>query len=126
MKTLAVAVAAGLGLSCCITSPVVATPESRNLFVDGASAKHLSRQGMLEIAAIPYHHAGIRRPVFHIMVTDPDRAEVRSGREPKHYGDMFTVFEVRKKAGHWRLVSGSVKDTEWVQSYSHIIPAPEN
>jgi hypothetical protein len=94
--------------------------------VDGACAKYLSWQGLLEIAAIPKDHTGIRKPVYHIMVTEPDRAEVRSGREPKHYGNTFTVFEVRKKSGHWRLVAGSVKDTEWVQSYSHIIPAPDN
>ena len=94
--------------------------------VDGACAKYLSRQGILEIAAIPKHHPDIRAPVYHIMVTDPDRAEVRSGREPKHYGDMFTVFEVHKRGAHWRLVAGSVKDTEWVRSYSHIVPAPDN
>ena len=55
-----------------------------------------------------------------------DRAEVYSGRRPQKIGDMFTKFEVHRKAGHWRLVQDSVHDTELVQSYSHIIPARDN
>jgi hypothetical protein len=86
--------------------------------IDGACAKYLSRQGMLEIAAIPNDHPDIRKPVYHIMVTDRDRAEVYSGRRPQKYGDMFTVFEVHRKASHWRLVQGSVKDTELIRIYS--------
>jgi hypothetical protein len=86
--------------------------------VDGACAKYLSRQGMLEIDAIPNDHPDIRKPVYHIMVTDRDRAEVYSGRRPQKVGDMFITFEVRRKAGHWRLVPGSVKDTELVRVYS--------
>jgi hypothetical protein len=94
--------------------------------VDGACAKYLSRQGILEIAIIPSDHPEIRKPVYHIMVTDRDRAEVYSGRRPRKIGDMFTVFEVRQKGGHWRLVQDSAKDTELVQSYSHIVPARDN
>ena len=113
-----------LALLLALVATSVAGPQRPD--VDGACAKYLSRQGMLEIAAIPNDHAGIRKPVYHIMVTDRDRAEVYSGRRPQKIGDMFTKFEVHRKAGHWRLVQDSVHDTELVQSYSHIIPARDN
>jgi hypothetical protein len=96
-----------------------ASPQLPNIY--GPYAKCLSRKETLEIAAIPYHHSGMRKPVFDIVVTDRDRAHVHSGRLGK-VGDMSTYFEVRKSAGHWRLVPGSVQDAETVRVYSNGIP----
>jgi hypothetical protein len=79
--------------------------------VDGACAKYLSHQGVLEITAIAYDHPDIRKPVYHIIVTDRDRAKVYSGRRPR-IGDIVTEFGVRRKGGHWRLVAGSVNDSD--------------
>ena len=105
-----------------LVSVTVASPQRPDV-EGGPYAKYLSEQGVLEIAAIPNHHENIRKPVYYIRMTDRDRAEVYSGRRPQ-IGDHFTAFEVRRKAGHWRLVPGSIHDTERVRTYSHIIPAP--
>jgi len=90
----------------------------------GAYAKYLSRQDLLEIAAIPNNHANIPKPVFRVIaVTGRDQAEVYSGRRPQKIGDIFTTFEVRRTGGHWRLVPGSAMDTELVRVHSWTEPS---
>src|SRR2546428_9635138 len=82
--------------------------------VNGAFADYLSWQDMLEIAALPYGHSEIRRPVYGIYMTARDRAEVGSGRRPKNPGDKFTTFWAHRASGHWYIVKGSVSDEEMV------------
>ena len=110
MKPLAT-LAAVLSVSCStpqVTPPYAAAPpEVDRRFAD------LSRQDMLEIAALPDGHLEIRKPVFWIHMVDPGWAEVESGPRPKKAGDKFTRFSVHKERGRWVIVKGSVHD-DWM------------
>ena len=110
MKPLAI-LAAVLSVSCStpqVTPPYAAAPpEVDRRFAD------LSRQDMLEIAALPDGHPEIRKPVFWIHMVDPGWAEVESGPRPKKAGDKFTRFSVHKERGRWIIVKGSVHD-DWM------------
>jgi hypothetical protein len=110
MKPLAI-LAAVLSVSCStpqVTAPYAAAPpEVDRRFAD------LSRQDMLEIAALPDGHPEIRKPVFWIHMVDPGWAEVESGPRPKKAGDKFTRFSVHKERGRWVIVKGSVHD-DWM------------
>ena len=110
MKPL-VMLAAALSVSCStpqVTPPyAAASPEVDRRFAD------LSRQDMLEIAALPNSHPEIRKPVFWIHMVDAGWAEVESGPRPKKAGDKFTRFSVQKEKGHWVIVKGSVHD-DWM------------
>jgi hypothetical protein len=107
MKPLAMIVA--VSFASCSTPQVglayAATPPE----VDRRFA-NLSRQGMLEIVALPDRRPEILKPVFWIHMVDSQWAEVESGPRPKKAGDKFTRFSVRKEKGHWVIVKGSVHD----------------
>ena len=110
MKPLAV-VAVVISTSCmiaCATPLHAATrPEVDRRFAD------LSRQGMLEIVALPDAHPEILKPVFRIHMVDSEWAEVESGPRPKKAGDKFTRFSAHKERGHWVVVKGSVYE-DWM------------
>jgi hypothetical protein len=107
MKPLAI-LAAVLSVSCStpqVTPPYAAVPpEVDRRFAD------LSRQDMLEIAALPDGHPEIRKPVFSIHMVDSQWAEVESGPRPKKAGDKFTRFSAHKERGHWVIVKGSAHE----------------
>ena len=66
---------------------------------------------MLEIAALCWGRADMRKPVYDIYMTAPDQADISSGRAMNSF-DKVTGFKVHKKDGRWHIVPGSIYETE--------------
>jgi hypothetical protein len=79
--------------------------------VDGPYAGTLTVDEMVEIAALPYGHEDIRKPVYSIYMEHPHQADVTSGRL-MDTEDKVTFFKVRKVNGKWIIITSSVHDNK--------------
>ena len=66
-----------------------------------------------QIRELARSRSDIRKPITDIKVTSPGFAEITAGKAEKSF-DKVTVFKVRKENGRWKIVPGSVYDTEVV------------
>jgi hypothetical protein len=81
--------------------------------VSGPYAARLAREDIRQICELSTS-SGIRIGVHSIYAKKPNEADVQSGM-PKWPNDTMVSFTVRKKAGHWAIVPGSI-------STMHLIP----
>jgi hypothetical protein len=82
--------------------------------VSGPYAARLTGEDIQQITELAFSEGGIRRGVHSIYAKKPNEADVQSGT-PKWPNDTLVSFSVRKKAGHWVIVPGSI-------STMHLIP----
>jgi hypothetical protein len=66
-----------------------------------------------QIRELARGRSDIREPITRIEVTSAGRAEITAGKAERTF-DKVTVFKVRKENGRWKIVGGSVYDTEVV------------
>jgi hypothetical protein len=102
------AVIGGLMLSSCAPSQMVSYTFP-GITVDG----DLTVDDVRQIMELARNRADIRRPITDIEATSPGLAKITAGKAEKSF-DKVTVFKVRKENGRWKIVAGSVYDTEVV------------
>jgi hypothetical protein len=95
----------------CISPQATALLTFPRPHVEGPYASSLTHAETLEIAALCWGRNDMRKPVYDIYLTAPDEGDVSSGRAMNSF-DKVTGFKVRKKAGHWYIVPGSIYETE--------------
>lgn len=66
-----------------------------------------------QIMELARSRADIRRPITDIEVTSPGLAKSTAGKAERSF-DKVTVFKVSKENGRWKIVAGSVYDTDVV------------
>ena len=70
----------------------------------------LTVEDVRQITELAHARPEIKEPIYLIQLTGPRLAEVRSGRPEGGYGTL-TEFKVSKKTDFWRIVDGSVHQT---------------
>jgi hypothetical protein len=109
--TALVSVVIALSATSCVSPQTAALLTFPRPQIDGPYSASLTREDMLEIAALPWDRDDMRKPVYKIYMTAPDAADVDSGRAMNSF-DKVTGFKVRKKDGRWYIVKGSIYETE--------------
>jgi hypothetical protein len=64
-----------------------------------------------QITQLAQSRRDIRKPIYEIYVRGPGRADVSGGR-PEKSRDPVTGFKVQKDNGRWKIIGGSVYQTE--------------
>jgi|ERR1044071_4257206 hypothetical protein len=80
---------------------------------DEVLVKTLTKDDVEQITALARQRPDIREPIYEIYVTSLGRADVSGGRA-ENTGDPVTGFKVRKDNGRWKIIPGSVYQTEVV------------
>jgi len=93
-------------LSSCTSSQIVSYTFP-GITVEGA----VTVDDVREIKELARNRPDIRKPITDIKVTSSGGAEITAGKAEKSF-DKVTVFKVRKEKGRWKIVEGSVYDTE--------------
>lgn len=71
----------------------------------------LTKDDVQQISALARHRPDIRKPIYKIYITSPGKADVTGGKA-ENTGDLVTPFKVRKDNGRWKIIEGSVYQTE--------------
>jgi hypothetical protein len=107
-RRLVFAIIGALMLSSCASSQMVSYTFP-GIDVEG----DLTVDDVRQIMTIARTRSDIRTPITDIKVTSPGLVEITAGKAEKSF-DKVTVFKVRKENGRWKIVAGSVYDTEVV------------
>ena len=75
--------------------------------------KTLTKDDVEQIRLLARQRADITKPLYEIFVTSPGRADIGAGRAERT-GDPVTGFKVRKDNGRWKIIEGSVYQTNVV------------